>query len=194
MHHPWRVLTPHLPPGGCTGHVPPTVGTGCPYPCCLPALLCQAEPCRNTSRQRLAQPQLKALPSEYFMGSHGPGARALLRAFVRIYRKKQAEGEFLAWGRPPTPPGPAHSCGGLAACPAARKTGVRPREPGGMGARLQLVEGLTGLAVQGTPWHPPTPPTTPPPRDIPPGIGMGMVSCIPMTVPVQWGQEAHGAS
>lgn len=96
--------------GGCAGGASPTVGTrdmslqgGHRVPVALlsPCPLCQAEPCCNTSRQRLAWPRLKALPSEYFMGLHGPGARALPRAFAGIYRKKQAEGEFLARGRPP---------------------------------------------------------------------------------------------
>lgn len=35
------------------------------------------------------------------MGSYGPAARPLPRAFTRIYRKKQGEGEFLARGRSP---------------------------------------------------------------------------------------------
>ena len=52
---------------------------------------------------------------------------------------------------------------------------------------MQLVEGLTGLAVRGTPWHAPT--ATP--RDVPPG--MGMVGCVPMPVLVQWGRAAPGA-
>ena len=86
---------------------------------------------------------------------------------------------------PGAAPQPACSCGGLAACPVARKTGARSGELGGIGARLQLVEGLTGLAVRGTPGTPP--------QDVPPGIGMGMVSCIPMPVLVQWGREAPGA-
>lgn len=49
----------------------------------------------------LHKPQLKALPSEYFMGSDGPAARPLPRAFARVYRKKQGEGERLARGRSP---------------------------------------------------------------------------------------------
>lgn len=142
--------------GRVMGHFPHhAVGSGVPVALLSPCPPCQAEPRCNASRQRLARPRLKALPSEYFMGSRGPGARVLPRAFAQIYRKKNKRRESF-W------PGAAHrpsrSCGGLTACLVARKTGARPGEPGGMGARLQLVEGLTGLAVRGTLWHPPTAP------------------------------------
>lgn len=45
---------------------------------------------------------------------------------------------------------PVYSCGGLAACPVDRKMGTQPGEQGGMGAWLQLVEGLTGLTLAPT--------------------------------------------
>lgn len=135
---------------------PPTVvGTGCPWLC------------HNTSRQRLAWPQLRALPSEYFMGSHG---RKPSCGFTGKNKWRES-----CW--PAAAHWPARSCGGLAACPGARKTGVWPGEPGGMEVRLQLVEGLTGLTVWGNPWLPPHSlyrvPPPPPARTFHQGSGWG---------------------
>lgn len=151
-----------------------------------PCPLCQAEPCCNTSRQPLARPQLKALPSEYFMDSHGPGARALLRAFAQIYRKKQADGEVLARGRPP-----AGAQLRWARCLSRGQENGRAARgagwDGGMAAAGGRSDGAPGARDSLAPTHSP-------PQDVPPGIRVGMVSCIPMLVPVQQGREAPGAS
>lgn len=150
-----------------------------------PCPLCQAEPCCNTSRQRLARPRLKALPSEYFMGLHGPGTRALPRAFAGIYRKKQAEGEFLARGRPP-----ASTQLRWARCRSHGQENGRVARGAGWDLGTAAAGGrCDGAGGAGEPLAP-----THSPRDVPPGIGVEMVSCIPMPVSVQWAREAPGAN
>lgn len=81
------------------------------------------------------------------MGSHAPDPSTA--QLLWIYRKKQEEGKLLAQGRPQ-----AGSQLWWARCPShplARKTGTGPGEPAGMGARLQLLEGLTGFGLGGIP-------------------------------------------
>lgn len=91
MRDPWWVRK-CIPPNGCRGHVPPRWVPGA----CSSAWPLLTVPGCNTAWQRLAQPRLKALPFEYFMGLHGPGCcRELLPRFTG---KKQMEGEFLAQG------------------------------------------------------------------------------------------------
>lgn len=180
MRHPWRVHGTCPPWWACMG------GAGVRVALLSPCPLCQAEPCCNTSWQRLARPQLKALPSEYFMDSHGPGARALPRAFARIYRKKQADGEVLAPGRPP-----AGAQLRWARCLSRGQENGRAARGAGWGGGTAAAGGRSdGARGAG---DPPAPTRSPPAQGVPPGIRMGMVSCIPMLVPVQQGREAPSA-
>lgn len=100
--------------------------------------------------------QLKALPSEYFMGSHGPGSRCCpepSRGFTGKNNRRGScwpgAGSQLWWARCPPSPG--------------QENGHGARRAAGMGARLQLLEGLMGLGVGSTPGALPW--------DVPAGLG-----------------------
>lgn len=154
--HPWWVRG-CIPPDGCMGRVPPRWVPGARSPAWpLPAV-----PGCNTARQRLARPQLKALPSEYFMGLHGPGCcRELLPGFTGKNKRRES---FWRGATPRL----VRSCGGLAACPMARKTGGWD---GGTAAAAGRSDGARGVG---------NPTTQLPHRDLP---ALGMLSCTPMLV------------
>jgi len=168
VHHPRLGVRAH-PPGGYVGRVCPPPHDGCPQRCRLPAR--RARLSRAVTQVR---PRLKALPSEYFMGSPGR-CREPSRGFSG---KKPSGGRVFGPGLLPSR---RAAVVGSLPVPRPGKTGAGPGEPGGMGVWLQLVEGLTGLAVRGTPGTCPQPPPGPPPgcsatdRELPPDAGPGAV-------------------